>query len=179
MYSKISFTIFYLLISTASYVQAQCNVQKGKVDDDHLFYAHGKEVIFKNDDLENGALVALVRLVVTQKIAHKDSIKFTMLIDVGSTRLSKIVVPRNMSILFTDNSTLDLFAESMKSPSKNGEIYFERSTFWISTESYFKILNNSIKEILILDHRSNKKLICKPYKDILSEQAACIGSALQ
>jgi len=172
-------SIIILLTFASNQANSKCNVEKGSLDNGSIFYAHGKEVIYKNADLEWGILVALVRIFVIQSPTDKDLLQFLMRIDVGKSGSKKMVVPRKISIVFMDYSGIDLMAESMKAPTKSGEIYFEHSTFRLHTDSYLKIMKNSIKTITIIDSRENRELTCQPYKDILLEQANCIGAELE
>lgn len=172
-------TIGLLLVFTGARAIGQCNVEKGTLDNGNIFYAHAKEIIYKNEDLENGILMASVRLVVIQSSNDKDLLQFTMLIDVGRNQSKQMVVPRKISIQFTDNTSIDLDAESLGNPYERSSVFFERSTFRLRSANYVTLQQNSIQKIRIIDSRQNRELLCQPYNDILLEQANCIAKSLE
>lgn len=162
---------------------AQCNVSTDSLDNGTKYFLCANEKIYDNDDLENGILVAYVQLVVFQNSVNKNLLQFAMLVDVGKSGSKQMVVPRQIKIYFTDDTTIELTAETLESPRMEKaatiDVYMQKSTFRLNSGYYTTLQNKSISKIVISDNRTSNQLLCTPYKDILKEQANCIVPKLK
>jgi hypothetical protein len=177
---KITFVGFLFTICLINQnLFSQCNVGNDVDEDGTRYYLHAKEQIYVNEDLENGIQTAFVQLVVIQHPTDNDLLQFVMLIDAGKRGAKKMVVPRQVQIIFTDRSKIALTAESLESPRIVEGISMQQSTFRLNADYYATLQSNSISEIIIIDNREGNQINCMPYKDILKEQANCIALKLK
>ena len=163
-------SVFYLLPLLSF---GQCNVKSSKLDSGENLYMNGWEKMYSNDDLEYGILVSFIHLYVVQSAENKDYAKFRMEVDVGSTGSQRKIAARAISISFSDGTIMSLNAETLE-PKIVSNLNMQRSSFKLTQSRYSELCEKSINKIVLLDNRENTELECKPYKDMLKEQANCI-----
>lgn len=166
--------IIFLLNLLTLNLFGQCNVSVDSDKDGNEFITNAREKLYVNVDFENGILVAYAQLAALKPAENPNIIKYAIFVVVGNNGNKQTVVPRKMKIDFSDGTHLALDAESLQSPTELNGVYLRESTIKLTTDQFFKLKTTSIKRILIIDHRENRKIICSPYADLLKEQASCI-----
>lgn len=178
MKNSLLFALFVLWAALSGQIMAQCNVTKTISSDGISQFSAASEQIYTNDDFEYGILVAYAQFVVWQHPTNKDYLQFFLDVRVGYKGGKTMVVPRSISLRFTDGSVLGLDAEELRSPEYLAGIFTQVGVFRLHTDQYTTIQTKSISSIKISDTRTGNALTCTPYKDLLKEQANCIALQL-
>jgi len=171
-------TLFYILLFNQN-SNSQCDVNSEILENGTTHFTHAKEEIYDDDDYSMGISTAFISLIVIQHPTNKDLLKMRMCVDVA-VKDKQMVVPRQIKIYFTDETTIELMAETVVDVQVTvSGVYDKEGIYFLKTDDYTTLQTKSISKIIIIDNRENNQLICTPYKDILKEQANCIALKLQ
>lgn len=168
-----------LVISFFQTLTAQCDVTKQKGSHSITFISR-MEKVYLNTDLENGVNKYEVGLVLYKE--NNASIPDYYMVQCRYTNsryyLTSEVVPRILSIIFPDLTSIPLKAlTTEQEPSAPG--YLVRTyTYEITKESIDKLKNSSIKMIMFGDCRTSPcgEVNAYPYADLLKEQVRCLAA---
>lgn len=161
----------------SAHLYSQCSVKEVEAEGD-LAYVANSESIYKNEDLENGILGAYFQLVVVENGNNKDLLKFACIIRVVSKRPKSPVVPRQVKLLFDDNTEVSLEALNVSSTQLTAGIIQNQCNYSFSSIEYVKFLSVKIKQIVIVDNRLNEQIVAKPYNGLIQQQAMCIADKM-
>jgi rhamnogalacturonyl hydrolase YesR len=156
-------------------ISAQCNVKITLAEDSSIHYMAQKEKIYNEEDYQNGVFFSSIQLSVWQHPSKKTYLQFHLYALVAKQGNAKPELnPRKITFKFTDNSSLNLTAETIQDPRQFNESTIYVCEYTIDTDIFKQFTDKSISEITVLDNRIDKSFTCKPYPDLLKEQASCI-----
>ena len=157
---------------------AQCNITTSNLRNGTKLYENSYETIYENEDLLNGVLTAMAKVFIGQDPKENKIVKTGLSIFVGSSGSKDRVTPRKLKVYFIDNSSFEIIAETLLDPKLFKGAYIQQCVFTLKTEELLMLKSKSISKIEIVDSRTNKKIVCNPYKDMLREQVICISNRL-
>lgn len=171
--------IFFLLLFKLMYFQSfsQCSTKQSSYNG-IIIYEATYESIYKNSDLENGIQAAYLRLVVYQNAEEKDNLQFYIKVNSAKSGAKTLVVPRQISIKYSDDKELRLQAEDLGQMKAQNGFVTQEASFKISNKILQEFQTKSVSRISITDIRTNNELIGKPSSNLIKEQANCIGIKL-
>lgn len=169
----IGFLVAFVVLGQNSF--GQCNVDQDVNDNGNKYYYHAREKIYENKDLQYGLLVAYAQLMIIQRTDNL--LQCAMFIIVGK-KDKQMVVPRQIEIYFTDGTSTEFMADKLENLPIVSQTTSQQSTFMLTEDNYVTLQKKSVSKIVIKDNREGNELICTPYKDLLKEQANCIGLML-
>jgi hypothetical protein len=170
---KICLSLIHILFLYGE-LNAQCSISS-RVYGGQLGHEAAFEKIYSNADLENGILRADIKLTAIEEEA---SPIIGMSVIVMNKRPKIGVVSRQVIISYTDGSNTVINANTHNLSEIKTGIYGNLCNYTISITDFQKIKDKSVKQIVLLDNRSNDRIICQPYKDLLKEQANCIVNVI-
>lgn len=175
-----------LLLSTVSIkVLGQCNIHREKASDTLTFYKASKERIFQNEDLERGiqnVFASMACMTGDIKLLPQDrKLKFSwwLIIDSGADTYKPKVVPRKVTIEFSDYSRLELATKFLEDPRRVYSVTMQEGYIKLTNDEFEMIKGKDISRITVIDTRENTSIICRPYKGILKEQSNCIADEVE
>ncbi len=169
---KILFFIAFVAISFLSF--AQCNIEKNDKLPDAISYQAGSEELYRNTDLENGFNIVNGNFVlITQKV-DKNAMKFLLVITQKKSSYQPVIVPRSLTFYFENGQYMTLNADRQDSPIAKGDIIFNTCYYRIALNIIEKIRTTPLKQLLIADTRTDKKVLTTLYSNIFIEQINCL-----
>ena len=155
-------------------VVGQCNV-KTRDGGEQIAYDAEREELYKNEDLENGLFTVLGGNTLffnkTDKELHTSHV---IRIYVGTLGGKKEIIPRQLTITFSNNSSITLTADNISDPQLIGRVRLIACGFRLTYKETMSIIDYDIKSMTITDNRTEQSFRFQPYSKIFKEQFECI-----
>lgn len=166
-------SLFLMLLLQDAF--SQCNVKKFE-ESNYTFVTHAQESIFEYVDSQGGVMMSIEFAVRQDKQTQKvGAFIIVESIAVGDYAL---IVPRTMTIYFSNNSEMELEANSLMDLEYNEGVASQKALFFIMDDQRKSLGSNDVKLIVVSDPRKNKEIKCNPYKALLKEQVTCVFNNL-
>jgi len=163
-----------LLILFGEVAISQCRVLINTTDEGYTFYLPEEDILIEYEDLLNQSNLITFQTLLIHPIKINDKIQVGLFVFSKKKDRKTIIVPGKLKILFTDNSQLNIDAETISSPVLDSGNYVVKCFFRMEPDNFYAIIEKTIKEVQIQNNRDGTHVISRNNNEFLFKQVICI-----